>query len=325
MSSEAHKLSITYSSSLLPPPKLMSTLAVFYDEVSLPRFSPFLGDEEDYSFVHILRGISRDMARTRNEEFNRLHERLHERYIRDRKPWEQLFQTEILKIIPETNPHILRERENALPDNTELDLDRLRIAVDLALSMFPDRSMWMHYLADKPSPELFFSDPSDTRTERLAGFLVHSIFDYQVPQLSNLNAEQILEVRDYLKDTKKGFTYYIHEMTDDVEQRLKGGNLQEIEAAQKTFERKILPLYEEFRRQLVARKTGYWANVLSASADFLKVDATPWTPKFYGELLKWLGVALNFTAKDEEMLLTNKNQAFQYLARLESKVSRAIS
>jgi hypothetical protein len=171
--------------------------------------------------------------------------------------------------------------------------------------------------SDKPCPELFISDPSDTRTEHLAGFLVHSLFQYKVLQLQALNAEQILEIRGYLKDTKEGFTYYINQMTDDVEQRMKSGNFSEMEASQKTIERKILPLYEEFRRQLAAKKTGYWANVLSASAEFLKVDAAPWTPKFYGEVLKWLGVALNLTAKDEEALLTNQNQAFQYLATLE--------
>jgi hypothetical protein len=59
---------------------------------------------------------------------------------------------------------------------------------------------------------------------------------------------------------------------------MKGGNVSEIEAVQKTFERKILPQYEEFCHQLAARKTGYWANVLSASVGFLKVEATPWTP-----------------------------------------------
>src|SRR5207249_1171416 len=105
----------------------------------------------------------------------------------------------------------------------------------------------------KPSPELFISDQTDTRTSHLAFVLVQLLFQYQVPQIGTPNVEQILEVRDYLKDTKEGFTYYIHEMTDDVEQRLKGGNLYEIEAARKTFERKILPQYEEFRRQLAAR------------------------------------------------------------------------
>ena len=36
MADESRKLSITYSSGLIPPSDLMSTLAVFYDEIWLP-------------------------------------------------------------------------------------------------------------------------------------------------------------------------------------------------------------------------------------------------------------------------------------------------
>jgi len=35
MDDDTHKLSITYSSGLIPPPELMSTWAVFYDEIWL--------------------------------------------------------------------------------------------------------------------------------------------------------------------------------------------------------------------------------------------------------------------------------------------------
>jgi len=36
MADDPRKLSITYSSGLIPPPEHMSTLAVFYDEIWLP-------------------------------------------------------------------------------------------------------------------------------------------------------------------------------------------------------------------------------------------------------------------------------------------------
>ena len=36
MADDTRKLSITYSSGLIPPSELMSTLAVFYDEIWLP-------------------------------------------------------------------------------------------------------------------------------------------------------------------------------------------------------------------------------------------------------------------------------------------------
>jgi hypothetical protein len=349
MTNETRKLSITYSSDLIPPPKIMSTLAVFFDEIWLPY--PYDLDPKGISFLNMppfsslfshaavisfLSGTAASLLGllpyyfSRQRRYQLLMQPSQNSYMHSKSTWKSLFEQQILRILPPV-------------DVAQIPLSELLEKVTAKLQETPSRRddsrqirsndiregalfLVLHTLyTSKISPELFVYNTSDTNTSRLAGFLVNSIFQYQIPKLQELNSEQILEVRDYLKDTKQGFTYYIHEMTDDVEQRLKGGNLSEIEAAQKTFERKILPQYEECRRQLAARKTGYWANVLSASADFLKVDATPWTPKFYGELLKWLGVALNLTAKDEEALLTNKNQAFQYLARLESKVSKTLS
>jgi hypothetical protein len=114
--------------------------------------------------------------------------------------------------------------------------------------------------ARKVDPELFISDPADTATSRLAGFLVRSLFKYRIPQLQALTAEQILEVRDYIKDTKEGFVDYIFEMVDDVEARLKSGEKSEEEAARKTVERKLGPRYDEMRRQLKSKKIGFWAT-----------------------------------------------------------------
>jgi uncharacterized protein YjbI with pentapeptide repeats len=175
---------------------------------------------------------------------------------------------------------------------------------------------------NKPSPELFISDPTDIRTSRLAGFLVQSLFDYKVPQLQVLNAEQILAVRDYLKETKEGFTYYIYEQAAEVERRIKEWNQSEIVAAQQTFEQKLLPQYEEFRRQLAAKKTGFWSKVAVAGGKFLQVNAAPWTLAFWGAVLEMCGVSLDEAAKADAADLSNKSQAFHYLARLESKVSK---
>jgi hypothetical protein len=125
---------------------------------------------------------------------------------------------------------------------------------------------------------------ADLRTERLAGFLVQSFFKYRVPQLQALQPDEILEVRAALSDTKQGFTDFIFELTDDLEQRLKDGTATKIEAAAKIVERKLAPKYDEYLRQLRSKKAGFWSRVLAASGKFFQIDASPLTPKFYAHI-----------------------------------------
>ena len=80
-----------------------------------------------------------------------------------------------------------------------------------------DVSLVLHATyAKKMGPELFIENSQDTSTSRLASFVVKSHFEYYVPQLQALNADQILEVRNHIKDTREGFVSYIFEMVDDI-------------------------------------------------------------------------------------------------------------
>ena len=119
-------------------------------------------------------------------------------------------------------------------------------------------------------PRLFLDDAKAPNCQKNNGF--NDLGNYsEWPKV----AGAVIQAKDCLRDTKGGFTYYINEMTDDVEKVLKGGNPSEIEAAQKIFERKIQPQYGEFRRQLAAKKTGFWSKVLAADGKFFQVNAAP--------------------------------------------------
>jgi hypothetical protein len=49
----------------------------------------------------------------------------------------------------------------------------------------------------------------------------------------------------------------------------------------------------------------------------LEISAAPWTLKFYGDVLKALGVtALTYNAERKESL-TNRSQAFQFMSAVE--------
>jgi hypothetical protein len=130
-----------------------------------------------------------------------------------------------------------------------------------------------------------------------------------------LTAEQILEVRDSTKDTRQGFAYHLFEITDDLENRIKAGEKFEV-ATRKTIERKLLTDYVEFRRQLTSKKGGSWSKVVAAGSRFFKIDASPWTPKFYGDLFEIFFSFLDDSSKTRMEELSNKNQALQQVATL---------
>ena len=349
--SDEKNLSITYSSGLIPPPELMSTLAVFYDEIWLPC---------RLNLDIVLNGLNSSQRKLSLSFFKKVEKRL---TIFDAN-WNALYRNNSLIVIsPSTYPGFqelshntqgaipsyifksineqlikLKDEINNLPKKIQLEhinaqyiesmLEILRNN-EIAGNNIMEQSIESIFIAmhllmpSKPAPEIYISNIADSQTSSLSTLLAQKMFTYIVPQIQVLNAEQILEVRDYLKDTKEGLAYYINEMTDDVERRIREGNLSDIEAAQRTFERKIQPQYEEFRRKLLAKKTGFWSKVAVAGGKFMQVDAAPWTPKFWGAVIEMFGVSLDaLTKDDQENLLSNKSQAFNYIATLENRVSK---
>jgi hypothetical protein len=129
----------------------------------------------------------------------------------------------------------------------------------------------------------------------------------------------VLEIRETLRDTKEGFTYYIFKAVDEVEDRLTSSDSLDVEeAALKTVQRNLLYEYAEMRRQLEGKRVGLWSNVLAAGSTFLQIDASPWTPKFYGQIIETFFNVIGKTAEAEATSRSNASQAFQYLAQLES-------
>jgi hypothetical protein len=340
MADDSRKLSITYSSGLIPPPELMSTLAVFYDEIWLPNAYFFdiesLDVEDDIEYDEIVAWLSDEKIQALEvcqRAFNRL-----------KVKWSALYYNNILKTLPahesvyleniqEENFDLTSFLGNTMIRSAKQFIKEIEPTIDnkwdafsdgLILSIFTPLLLLHHLSNDNnPIPKIFLDDTHRMGTQQLSTLLTQRLFQYRVSQLRVLNAEQILEVREYLKDSKEGFAYYINEMTDDVERRIREHNLSGIEASQKTFERKIQPQYEEFRRQLAAKKTGFWSKVAVAGGKFLQVDAAPWTPKFWGAVLEMCGVSLDELSKSEqENFLSNKSQAFNYIATLEEEISK---
>src|SRR5262249_443487 len=140
--------------------------------------------------------------------------------------------------------------------------------------------------------------------------------------LGRLRPDEILEVRDRLRDLKEGFADYVATQLDDVQQRLKSGDPDLLTAAGETVEGRLVPWYHEMKRQVGDQRTGFWAKNAAMSGKFLQIDAAPWTPKFYGGVLEMFGAKIGEAAKFESESRSNASCAFQFLSRLEHETSR---
>jgi len=92
--------------------------------------------------------------------------------------------------------------------------------------------------------------------------------------------------------------------------------------AQNIVETDLIPDYEEFRRQLEAEQAGKFKKVLDVSGKIMEIDAAPWTPKFWGLLLKALGMSAIETAADQKERLSNRYQAYEFMKVVEDNGRR---
>ncbi|MEH6433476.1 hypothetical protein [Massilia sp. DD77] len=320
--SPAHNvLAIGYSSRLIPTKDEMASLTVFYDQIWLPHPCD-LSPRGTKNLASVFRQIAGANYEIPNLQAAR------DRYAAACGVWQPLFDAGILKIMPpfEILAGLLGDNDTiSLTDYADwhMRLPKEASRFERGVSQLESLILALHRLdAKKTHPELFISNPNDKSTARLSGFLNQAIVAARIPMLATLDANQILDLRESVNQAKDGYRQYLYQLTDDLEQRLSSGDKTEVEAARKTAERKIIPEYANYVRQLKALEIGFGARILEAGGKFLQIDAAPWTPKFWGAILECFSAAIATTAEhDKEIYLSNEKQAFHYLATIERNVA----
>ncbi len=315
---------IIYSSDLIVRNSSeLATLCVFYDKTLLPyttHKSSRLFAGRDVIYLHL--GM-------KSKE-----------YVEDVNRWTRkhrvLFQEGVLERVPPPNKDIVHP--GSLLDIEPSEKLALFTKVPFKLhaetydyinkakktEIFVKQDLALHLLrTDLKFPQVFISNEKRPPRELMVALEAKAVFSYLIPALGKLTSEQILEVRHKVKDTREGFSMHLQKLSKGLEEKIKGEEASsDIEAwAKSLIETELIPDYREFRRQLAAEKSGFWNKVLDASAKIFEIDAAPWTPKFYGQLLKALGLtALTFSSERKEGL-TNKSQAFQFMSLVEDAES----
>jgi hypothetical protein len=142
---------------------------------------------------------------------------------------------------------------------------------------------------------------------------------YLLPKLSALRPDDILELRSKVSDTREGFAFHLQKLTKGIsEQLVEGTDIHEVNRwAANLVYHDLIPDYREFRAQLQAGEG--W---LDKAGRVFEISASPWTPKFYGDLLRALGVPLR-TFEEQKKWRSHESRAFQFMQAVEeSKVAK---
>jgi hypothetical protein len=173
-------------------------------------------------------------------------------------------------------------------------------------------------------PQIFTTAKGRPGRDVLVALEAEATFSYLLPRLHLYHPTQILELREKIADTREGFTMHLWKLSKGLEDRAKEGiSVKEIAAfAKSLIETELLPDYVQFRRQLAPTSARRWSDVLDAAGKIVEIDAAPWTPKFWGLLLKSLGMMAITTASEQNERLSNQYQAFKFMSELEAAAAR---
>jgi hypothetical protein len=325
---------ITYSSwprDFIQRRDLLNSFCLFYDRVYLPY--PHIFDFWDgahlFTFADDGSGGVRVTTPRRGVEsvtFPAL-EQLQETYAKWVEAYDPLFEAGFIKHLPAPSglfggyvglsrllDYIFGGLDEFEDDSPVLRMLKKLTIPDIISGKF---DVALHLLtAEKPAPEVFVGTAGDYTTAPLAGLLARTVFSLVIPNLEKLSPDQVIDLRQKVREPREGFRDHLIELIDDVEHRLQGGSVTESIAALETIKHKVMPSFDEYQRKLLAQETGFWSEVAVRGAKFLQVDASPWTPKFYGAILELLFGNVVDASKLDRAELNNKSQAFQYMGAL---------
>lgn len=173
-------------------------------------------------------------------------------------------------------------------------------------------------------PGIFIANSNTSKREIFKAAEAKNIFRYLLPQISKLSSDDILILRQKVKDTREGFSMHLQKLSTQVEAGLTANaKFDEISReALNIIETTVIPDYREFCRQLAFERTSFGGKVLDTAGKILEIDVAPWTPKFWGQTFKALGSLVGLFSDKENAYRSNTEQAYRFMHSCESFFSK---
>lgn len=321
-------LETTYVSDVFPARALLATLVIFYDKVYLPH---------PYGVSWSSRKLWANWGGNFDQEYAHVCSK-NQAWYEANQPY---FQEGAVQFLPDVFEIPARVSEDVADElhrrfgiehlnNYRFSLDELlRGAVKFSNSFIlnGDLALALHFAyADAHGTEFIWEpdlqkgweqlserrkQAKKTATEQINALLLKGLLSYEAPLLNIDHPEEILALRQKHKEGREALRLVFSELADSVERRMAPG-LDASSAAYEAIEREFAPKFEEFRRMNPVTR---WSSLPEYVRGFVKIDATPFSPKFFMQLAEAFFGAAGALAKDYEKEGTNRYQAFNFLAK----------
>jgi hypothetical protein len=335
MPNKASKYEIAYNSDLIiQSHSELAALCIYYDRILLASTSSSsCADMISFEFSLIEEGERASVNLEPALEIEYVDDGISLSTRTDVPKWDQehrsLFDENVLQRLPsaaDTDEHAMIEMLTDDARNVPsvlFDGPNMRATIDPASGTQAWRmrlDLVAHMLRDDLDvPAVFNLRDRAPQREFLKALQIRELFNYFLPATTGLPDDEILEIRRQVSDTREGFGMHLQKLSSSIDAALKGGeSYHELERlAQNLVETQLIPDYVEFRRQLAAERTSIGGRILDMGGRVLEIDAPPWTPKFYGQMLKAFGFVGEAASEKRKDSLSNRLQAFQYIRRVD--------
>ncbi|MEM7432639.1 MAG: hypothetical protein AAF351_11990 [Pseudomonadota bacterium] len=325
---------LTWPSGFTSGRSYLNTLALIFDKVYLP--TPFFLDHEEtpqlWSFDELVNELpykvsAEDRALGRINRLEAAVRRANVEY--DFKTWREqvrpLFDLNVIDYIPTSirSASDLPLGFEAAVKNDIVDngMSRLRITGCTISDLYEGRFAEAIALrfgktngAKVPrSPKHALGE--SFQTESLAGLLGNSLFQLVVPQINHAHPEEVLMLREELKDDRAGFLDTLVSLVNLLESRLGAdGSLPAGVEANEVLKRELLKqsntIEERVKKVGKQKRMGFMKIPIELS----KIDVPITAPKFWGELA---GVLFGF---DERRAADSMDGFYSFVHKVKSSV-----
>lgn len=301
----SEKLSIVYTDGLkIEDPSLLSTLALFYDEVVLPH--PYDLDPECNALIRWPFKYMDDL------EYEQ------KRYLSWRKGLHELFDENLIKVLPPPIP------ANDIPDDFNEKFSQMtgfnKNYYSPSMVFDGHLALTVHALFNKSAINEWSLNRKEEELEVYSDQILQKWINIEFPMVKELKPQEILELREKLSPLRKGAKLYINSKLTKLYEILNNVDHDTSKAIDILVKGEIKPEISDLENKRFMESLELIASSIKTTAgvakDIISMVIQPWDWRNYPGLFEKFGEGFENLFGHYKDYHSKENRALQFVGRL---------